>query len=517
MSIHECIGYYTYRSFLDKPVGAPSDILWGEGELLLHISDEGGVSGTLAFPATAAATTKSLMDLVGNVSSWSPLSFRFVGKGREGTDIKDFEYEYDCRVAYEWNAASPPQRLSLVGTVRRNKDHGNAKAGATASFIAVKRDFVEPRDIDGVKLIPEAVAMLSDRVHRLRHTVWHTLRNDWWSPKMIDADRIELRKLGWGLDDPPRDQNGRIDLANGAGEDFLYMHRRMIKMVHDVYDKAGKPRPSIWKQIPGPALGQFVYVEKQDPTDPTKKSLQLDTENSGAMVPPPTKEFMAQVQGNSFFEFNKSPRGYSNLMQHIVSSLRSPRVLAQLTLGAYGNLIEFTVHNWMHMRWATISRNPVSLAPQVRTKYDVDSLWDDSKNDYLGDFHSSHVNPLFWKLHGWVDDCVDAWFAAHEVAHPGQVKRATIRGIDWFQQGAWVLKSDPFDWPQKEHDHGHGGHHQTSTSELEDLLKVIALLKQVSERTATTVVIGSKSSHSTLPGFAMHEDSGQLSDHGRTP
>lgn len=509
MSIHECIGYYTYRSFLNRPIGTPNDILWGEGELLLHIADDGGVSGTLTFPSTAAVETKSLMDLAGNISSWNPLSFRFVGRGRAGTDIADFEYEYDCRLSHEWESATPQQRVSLVGTVRRNKDHGTAKAGATASFIAVKRDFVEPRDIEGVKLIPEAIAMLSDRVHRLRHTVWHTLRSDWWSPNMTDADRATLRKLGWGLDDPPFDQSGRIDLSNGAGEDFLYMHRRMIKMVHSVYDTAGKPRPSSWKQIPAPGLGQYVYIEKPDPSNPELKILELDTESSGAMVPPPTREFMTQVGGTAFFEFNKSPRGYSNLMRHVVTSLRSPRVLAQLTLGAYGNLIEFTVHNWMHMRWATLSRDPKTLAPRARSDYDVDPMWDDPKNDYLGDFHSSHVNPLFWKLHGWVDDCVDAWFSAHEMAHPGQIQRSTVRGIEWFRKGPWVLKADPFDWPQEEHDHGHGGHGHSSSSELDTLLAVMELLKQVSERANPAIAtLGEKSKPKSrgLPGFAKHHD-----------
>ena len=35
MSIDELIGYHTYRSFLNRPIGAPNDILWGEGELFL--------------------------------------------------------------------------------------------------------------------------------------------------------------------------------------------------------------------------------------------------------------------------------------------------------------------------------------------------------------------------------------------------------------------------------------------------------------------------------------------------
>jgi hypothetical protein len=508
MSIDEATGYYTYRSFLNRPVGAPNDILWGEGELFLLISDEGIVTGTLAFPAEAEAERKDLMDLSGSVTSWDALSLRFIGKGRAGTSISDYEYEYDCRIAHEWDSATPPQRLCLVGTVRRNKDHGQAKAGATASFIAVKRDFVEPRTIPGVALIPEAVKMLAERAHRLRHTVWHTLRGDWQSPNMTDQDHTRLKSLGWYLTDPPFRPDGVLDLTNGAGEDFLYMHRRMIRMVHDVYDKAGKPRPTSWKELSTAGAPQFAYREAPDPNNPAVKIFVFDPENSGFMVPPPTQEFLAQVGGIPFFRFNKTSRGLTNLMRNLATSLRNPRVVSQLTLGAYGNLIEFTVHNWMHMRWATLSRNPSTGTPEVRGDYDVDARWDAPNNDYLGDFHSSHVNPLFWKLHGWVDDCIGVWFAAHEATHPGQIQQQEVRGIPWFAPGPWVLKANPFDWPAAEgsHDHSgqHGGHNDNERATLE---QVMAILQEINNRpSAAVAAFGITRPSRRLPGFARFSD-----------
>ena len=66
MNIDEVVGYFTYRSFQNSPVGAPNDILWGEGELLLLITDEGIVTGTLAFPAEAGAPRKDFLDLSGS-------------------------------------------------------------------------------------------------------------------------------------------------------------------------------------------------------------------------------------------------------------------------------------------------------------------------------------------------------------------------------------------------------------------------------------------------------------------
>ena len=486
MSIDDIAGYFTYRSFRNQPVGEPNDILFGEGELLLFITDDGGVTGTLAFPADAGAASKEIMDLTGTVTGWAPLSLHFTGTGRPDTVIADFVYEYDCRVAHEWDTANPPQRPTLVGTVRRNKDHGTAKAGVTASFIAVQRDFVEPRTIPGVALIPEAVQMLGERAHRLRHTVWHSLRGDWRSPKMTDDDRARLKDLGWFLTDPPFNTQGALDLTNGAGEDFLYMHRRMIRMVHEVYAAAGHPPPAPWKELPAANAAQFAYKAAPASDNPALKTFVLDRDSSGFMVPPPRADFMTQVGGGAFFRFNKTARGLATLMRNVANNLRNPRVAAQLTLGAYGNLIEFTVHNWMHMRWATLSRDPESGQPEVRDDYDIDRRWDNLSNDYLGDFHSSHVNPIFWRLHGWVDDCISVWFTAHAQSHPGQVKPKEVRGIPWFEPGPWVLKADPFDWPGSGHAHEHGGHHghggDHGHDEVATLERVITILKEIDER-----------------------------------
>lgn len=487
-------GYFTYRSFRDDPSGQPNDILFGEGELFLQFEDDGAVTGTLSFPVTPGADTKAFMDLEGRVTSIEPLSLHFLGTGRAGTAIADFVYEYDCRMAAEWDTATPPQRMALVGTVRRNQDHGSAKAGVTASFISVKRNFVEPRDIDGVKLIPAAIAMLSDRVHRLRHTAWHTLRSDWHSSKMTDADRAELKKLGWGLNDPPFKPVGGLDLTNGAGEDFLYMHRRMIAMLHEVYRATNASPPAPWKQLPPANAPQFAYKAVLAPNGGTQYV--LDPASSGFMVPPPTEAFMAQVGSGAFFRFNKTTRGLTNLMANMATNLTNERVVGQLTLGAYGNLLEFTVHNWMHMRWASLSRDPATGEPAVRDDYDIDTRWDDPSHDYLGDFHSSHVNPIFWKLHGWIDDRIEAWFTTHERLRPGAVKRKSVRGIEWFEPGPWVSKADPFDWPGAGHQH----HHPDPALELETLKAVMAKLKQVNDRPSAAASFPTP----RLSGFARH-------------
>ena len=68
----------------------------------------------------------------------------------------------------------------------------------TASVIAVKRQFVEPKDVEDVGLLPEALTMLASQEHRLQHAVWHTLRAVWWNPAITDKDRPGYRDQGLG-------------------------------------------------------------------------------------------------------------------------------------------------------------------------------------------------------------------------------------------------------------------------------------------------------------------------------
>jgi len=53
--------------------------------------------------------------------------------------------------------------------------------------------------------------------------------------------------------------------------------------------------------------------------------------------------------------------------------------------------------------------DPASGAPGARPTFDFSEKWSSPKYDYLGEFYSSHVNPIFWRLHGWVDDRIDDW------------------------------------------------------------------------------------------------------------
>jgi hypothetical protein len=143
MEAEQLTGTYTYRSFLDLPelVDDFNRLRFAQLELRLSVHPDGVITGLLVF-SSAPGVEPTGLDIDGRVSAVSPASFNFTGKGRPGTPLSDFHYEYDGRVLRHWEAGIG-QRLTLAGTVLRAADHGSgasvARAGQTASFLAVKR------------------------------------------------------------------------------------------------------------------------------------------------------------------------------------------------------------------------------------------------------------------------------------------------------------------------------------------------------------------------------------------
>jgi hypothetical protein len=475
MEYQELTGYYTYRSFLNtpSPVDDFNKIKFAEAELFLILDVAGTVTGTLSFPPEERASEKDFMDINGTIKNWSePLTLEFTGLGRPNTEIVDYAYDYSCSVAHTWKQGID-QRLSLTGTVLRAKDHGSggqiAKAGATASFVAVKRNFTEPKDIADVTLIPSALDMLASRLHRLRHMVFHTIRDPESGWNILDEDsKTKIIKLGWGLDRPPFSKDGKLDLNNGAGEDFLFMHRKMITMIRDEYASLGHPYIESWKTLPRPDEPQFSYSEIDDSSNPGKKLYKFDPRSSGFMIPP------AEPRDDPSIKFLKSEDYFMSVMALLERQFKSPSYLSALSLGTLGNLLEFTIHNQMHMRWSSISRDPKTGKPASRPDFDFDEKWDDPRYDYLGEFYSSHVNPIFWRLHGWVDDRIEDWFNAHEASQPGEVQRTEYKGVSWFKPGKWVQASNPFYWPEVQSSMG------DDREAIDIMLKVLEIIRAAS-------------------------------------
>ncbi|MBI4962568.1 MAG: Tat pathway signal protein [Desulfomonile tiedjei] len=249
------------------------------------------------------------------------------------------------------------------------------------------------------------VAMMAERAWRMQHYLWHEVRNSWLF--YDEPTRQALRNLEW---EPPRparrprqDGSPEVVLDNNSGEDFLYMHREMIKAVNErLAGDPQYPRVEGWTQVPRPA-------DQDYPVPPA-----WDTGDAGFNT------YLQRVKSDATFQtdFLAWEARYTDEAQ-----------LRQMSLGEFGARIEFTIHNQMHMRWcAEPAATGIKPDPDPANPNAIDLQWDDPAYDWLGDTYSSHVNSIFWKLHGWVDDRINDWAAANNVTGP----------IPW--QGTWVGK-----------------------------------------------------------------------------
>jgi hypothetical protein len=243
--------------------------------------------------------------------------------------------------------------------------------------------------------IPNQVRLeMAKRDQRIHHYLFHEVRNNWLF--YDDNTKNEIRDLGW---EPPRPalefdpiRNRRVPiLDNFSGEDFLFMHREMIGFVNELLQDIQDPEyPKIegWNPIPRP--GDLNYPVPSPWTIPND---------------PDFNNFIINVKSDQYFE-NNFIRWERQFKDHTY--------LSQISLGRLGAEMEFSVHNMMHMRWASQPKEerPDSDPTQPDS---IDVRWDDISYDYLGDTYSSHVNNLFWKLHGWIDDRIEDWKLANGI------------------------------------------------------------------------------------------------------
>ena len=249
----------------------------------------------------------------------------------------------------------------------------------------------------------QVITAMATRPERLHHMLWHMMRNDWLSyPPDV---RQKLADMCW---EPPRPARTPWDdgylpiLTNNSGEDFLYMHRQMIAHVNGILAQVGDPnypRVEGWMHIPAPAVPDYpVPPAGFDPTDLTVIGV------------------LQRVKSDTF---------YYKRIKMWERMYTAPTFLKGMSLGELGARLDMTIHNALHNRWSAYpgADRPDADPTQPET---IDPQWDDPHYNYLGDFYSSHVNPIFWRLHGWVDDRIDDWKAANGVFGDG------------FWQGTWV-------------------------------------------------------------------------------
>ncbi|SHF39572.1 hypothetical protein SAMN05444392_12029 [Seinonella peptonophila] len=407
----------------------------------------------------------------GGVQLYShPESITLRAIGKSNTSVAGQIFDLTGILLEQWRDGDQ-QRPAIVGTLIQTL--GTGTIGSTYSFVAVSQEL--PYAI--YRLPQTIVDHYADEVHRYHHLVWHVLRNSWYT---LDASyREEIRKLDWQVWGN-RYAIGPNAIINGSGEDFLFFHRQMVADYRMMMTQKGE-RMIEWESLPKPGESEAPDATIDDFSNRV----------------PPIWEIPCAPAYRSRISVIKTDDFYWNRLCWLDYQFKNPAYLATLTLGELGSLLEFSVHNDLHLRWSNIPRDPITneIVPTGRHDADFDSRWNDPKYDWLGEFFSSHVNPIFWRLHGWVDDRIEDWYYAHQHFHPGEIERIKKSGISWFKAGKWVLVKHPWVWPKTLGGYlSHHGHDMPGLREkrIESMKKVVRILygSRSEERQKTSNKIG---------------------------
>jgi hypothetical protein len=236
----------------------------------------------------------------------------------------------------------------------------------------------------------EVVAEMARRDYRMHNLLWREIRR-YWNQYPRDVQE-KIRELGWEPPRPATDENERPILDNNSGEDFFFTNRQLIRRVNRILTQVGDPAyPQVegWVHLPGPGDPDFpVPPPWFDPGSP-------------AIV----NRYVARIKSDVVFEkhFRTWERTFSD-----------PTFLRAISLGRLGALVDYYLVNPFRRRWA---QAPGAMRPTVgpAETATIAVEWDDPRYDFLSDYYSMQVNPIYWRFAGWVDDRLEEWKYANGV------------------------------------------------------------------------------------------------------
>ncbi|MFJ3484109.1 PvdJ/PvdD/PvdP-like protein [Pseudomonas sp. NPDC090202] len=396
-------------------------------EMFIDIAQRGrGVRGFLDSGERLRSPETPRYQVVGDLAEADPALLHWRLFDTSSAD-RHGGYELEVTLDEVWADFGNAGSATLSGRVTR-LDRAAGLPLRDNRFVAVKRLFPEARQRIGLN--EPLLAWLVAPEHRLVHQLWHASRDKWH--KLSEKKRDALRGIGWqpGPRDMERDARGDRKDRNGSGVDFFYMHRNMLKSARALQDL-----PS-WQHFPLP----------QPELERDRQGFARYFDNHDGYSIPPTWLAHDDDEYTQWVSDIKNAETFHSNFQVWESRYRDPRYLSTLTLGQFGSEIELGLHDWLHMRWASVPRDPSNggAVPMARDPADFAARWFAPENDFLGDPFSSHVNPVFWHFHGWIDDRLEDWFRAHERFHPGELLRQPLGGVPWFAPGRWVEVADPW-------------------------------------------------------------------------
>ncbi|AMA54586.1 hypothetical protein [Bacillus inaquosorum] len=240
----------------------------------------------------------------------------------------------------------------------------------------------------GQSRLPSSVIVaMASKKHRLWHYLWHGFRNSWEGLDCKDREKLCKTHPNWVPPRPALDADGKPKRDNDSGEDFLFMHRTMIMIVNKILADEGDinyPWVQGWRYLPKPSDQSYPILPAYDSHRIPRERLELE----------------------------KSVDRYWSYFSGLEKKFTDPDYLSSVTLGQLGSDIEFTIHNSMHIRWSEESKVGYMTEPKLGDP--IDDIWNQPEYNWLGDEYSAHVHPIFWKLHGWVDDRINDWMRINQ-------------------------------------------------------------------------------------------------------
>ncbi len=248
--------------------------------------------------------------------------------------------------------------------------------GLTASLIEPLQTGYKVRIPDPVKMDErdlKMAAMMAKPEVRAWHFLWHGIRNSW--PSLSEDERNDIRtRLGKDWDA----EAGGTGNADEKGEEFLHMHHAMLGALRS---HLGDQMYEAWLEPPKPDDAKYPVPQAQDPT--LKK----------------------------YFDAR-----YKTLMTWHKRAIDEKWVKTQ-SLSEYGLWLEANLHNNMHMTWAHPTQWYTSYEPsmeEIMSQPNKYPAFNHPSNNSLAGTYTSHVNPNFYRLHGYVDARIQTWLKAHD-------------------------------------------------------------------------------------------------------
>ena len=297
--------------------------------------------------------------------------------------------------------------LSLLGC------SSHPLATETGSRGVASEEFVETPSCDSIGwsdvVTPEHQAiinqMMGTREHRVHHALWHAIRGGLDSKNASEVTRAfgTTWKLPHPLCPAPADDSAQR-AYNPAGEDFLFMHRQMVRGLQDAFVQMNLPCIRGWASVP-----------------------------SQAEYPIPDRD-RADAKSDAAYRQIKIWEGY----------FMDENWLKSKSLSQVGWALEFSIHNNLHMRYAT-TRPPkgfqelaeIGGAPlPLNDRFPQNWKYDSPAYNWLQDPYGAAVNPTFWKIHGYVDAMIDRWLLANGYSSISSDCKGDRKCYQW--QGRWT-------------------------------------------------------------------------------